>query len=407
MSPRFHAEHIGSLIRPYTLLNPTSKGLGLSEQARDVDTAVRDVLQKQIDLGITPLTNGEYPRANFFAVFFDKLEGFETKPVAIPDGSRTEIPIIRGASTAGVFKEMPCPVATEKVRWSKFAFEDEWTQIRNAITSITGDDDKRANELLGTVKLTIPSPIVHHIRLKRGTAWTEQSGYTTDEEFFADLTACYRKELQTLYENGCRYVQVDDPDLTYFCDPDFLVALENDGIYPDELLSTYLRAHNDAICNRPEGLMMGVHLCRGNFKAEEELWLAKGSYETIAKRLFTELQYDAFFLEYETDRADGFEPLRFLPKGKTIVLGVVSTKEPGLEDLDVLEDRVRSAARIIAEAQGSEVEEVLREQIAVSPQCGFASAEFKRLVGSEQRMWEKLELVRDLAERIWLEGEQA
>lgn len=399
MAPRFHAEHIGSLIRPSSILDSNSEGLGAKQRSDSIDAAVLDVLQAQIKLGITPLTNGEYTRANFFAAFFDKLEGFENQFIPIPDGFRPEIPVIRGAAASGAFKGMPCPIATGKVRWTKFAFEDEWSQIRSAIATMVGEDHEKEKELLDRVKLTMPSPIVHHIRLKRGTAWTAESGYTSDAEFFADLTSAYRKELQALYDAGCRYVQVDDPDLTYFCDETFLAALRGDGVDPDELLSTYLQAHNDAIENRPEGLTMGTHLCRGNLT--DDLWLAKGSYENIARRLFTELKYDTFFLEYETDRAGGLEPLRFLPEAKTIVSGVVSTKEPELEDLGVLEEKVRKAAAIIAEAQGRGVEKVLRDQIAVSPQCGFASAEYKKAVGSEERMWEKLCLVRDLARRMW------
>lgn len=194
-------------------------------------------------------------------------------------------------------------------------------------------------------------------------------------------------------------VQVDDPDLTYFCDETFLSALREDGFEPDVLLSTYLQAHSDATKNCPEGLVMGIHLCRGNFS--DDLWLTKGGYENIARRLFTETGYDAFFLEYKTEKAGSLEPLRFLPKGMTTVLGLVSTKQSQLENLDTLEKKVREAAAVIAREQGRGTLEVLKEQIAVSPQCGFASAEHSKAIGSEERMWEKLCLMRDLAERIW------
>lgn len=401
MAPKFHAEHIGSLIRPASILKVDSEGLSGKQRSDHVDAAILNVLQTQIQLGITPLTNGEYPRANFFAAFFDKLEGFEARFVALFDGFRPEIPVIRGATASGMFKGMPCPIATGKIRWTRFAFEDEWTQIQNAIAHIAEGDGAKEKELLGSAKLTMPSPIMHHIRLKRGSAWTESSGYTDDAEFFADLTAAYQKELQALYDAGCRYVQIDDPDLTYFCDATFLSALRDDGVDPNQLLSMYLKAHNDAIKDRPEGLIMATHLCRGNMT--DDLWLAKGSYENIARRLFTELSYDTFLLEYETEKAGSLEPLRYLPRGKTIVLGVVSTKQPELEDLEALERKVREAAGVIAGAQGRDAEEVLRDQIAVSPQCGFASVEHKKAVGSEERMWEKLSLVRDLAGRIWQE----
>ena len=399
MAPKFYVEHIGSLIRPTSVLASNLQGLDAKQRSETLDAAVRRVLQTQLDMGITPLTNGEYPRPNFFSAFFDKLKGFEARFVSLADGFRPEIPVIRGATASGLFKGMPCPVAMGKIEWTRFAFEEEWMQIRRAIATIAEGNSRKEKELLGRVKLTIPSPIVHHIRLKHRTAWVAESGYTSDAEFFADLTAAYRRELQALYDAGCRYVQIDDPDLTYFCDESFLSTFKHDGIDPDELLSTYLQAHRDAIRDRPEGLTMGIHLCRGNFT--DDLWLTNGGYENIARRLFTETGYDTFCLEYDTDKAGSLEPLRFLPQGKTVVLGLVSTKQPELEDLDALEEKAKDAAAVIAQVQGRDVQEVLWEQIAVSPQCGFASAEHSKAVGSEERMWEKLCLVRDLAERLW------
>lgn len=159
-------------------------------------------------------------------------------------------------------------------------------QIRRAIAKIAEGNGEKEKDWLRKVKLTMPSPVVHHIRLKRGTAWTIDSGYNNDAAYFADLTTAYRKELRALHNAGCRYVQIDDPDLTYFCDESFLSALKNDGIDPDELLSTYLQAHSDAIRDRPEGRTMGIHLCRGNFS--DDLWLTKGGYENIARRSITE-----------------------------------------------------------------------------------------------------------------------
>ncbi|KAJ4364667.1 hypothetical protein N0V83_009264 [Neocucurbitaria cava] len=400
MAPRFRAEHIGSLIRPETILDKQSfQSPALKAQNTAIDAAVRDVIQTQLKHSITPLTNGEYPRPNFFTALFSQLEGFETRDAPLPHGFRPEIPVIRGATASRFISSMPSPVATGPIRWVKPAFAEEWQQLRDAINDAAGGDEATARELLSRVKLTIPSPIVHHIRLKRGTAWTSESGYVSDADFFADLTRAYRQELKSLYDAGCRYVQVDDPDLTYFCDEDFLRGLREDGLVPDELLSTYLKAHNDILKDRPVGMTMGVHLCRGNLT--DETWLAKGSYETIAQRLFNELEYDTFFLEYETEKAGTFEPLRFLPPGKNIVLGVVSTKDPELENLSDLEEKVTEAAMVIAEANNISTQEVLENQIAVSPQCGFASAEYKKAVGSEERMWEKLCLVRDLAQKIW------
>ncbi|KAH7071085.1 hypothetical protein BKA63DRAFT_66941 [Paraphoma chrysanthemicola] len=400
MAPRFRAEHVGSLIRPATILDAQSfTGQGPKERSATLDAAVHDVIRTQLTLGITPITNGEYPRRNFFSVIFDKLDGFEFQDAPIPDGFRAEIPIIRGAAATGMMSSMLSPVAVAPIRWVQSAIGDEWAQIRETLEDAAGGDEVELQTLLGGAKITMPSPIVHHIRLKRGTAWTAGSGYKSDTAFFADLTAAYRQEIKSLYNAGCRYIQIDDPDLLYFCDESFLDALEQDGVSPDALLSTYLQAHNDCLENRPNDLTMAIHLCRGNLT--DERFLTKGSYEKIAPRLFNELRYDSFLLEYDTDKAGSFEPLRHLPVGKTIALGIVSTKDPELEDLDTLEGKVKAAAAVIAEAQNLTIEEVLENQLAVCPQCGFASAEFKKAVGSEERMWKKLCLLRDLTQRMW------
>lgn len=252
MAPRFRAEHIGSFIRPETILDKQSfQNPALKAQNTAIDAAVRDVIQSQLKHSITPLTNGEYPRRNFFTALFSQLEGFETRDAPLPYGFRPEIPAIRGATASGFISSMPSPVATGPIRWVKPAFAEEWQQLRDAIQDAAGGDEATAKELLSRVKLTMPSPVVHHIRLKRGTAWTSESGYVSDADFFADLTKAYRQEIKSLYDAGCRYVQVDDPDLTYFCDEDFLRGLREDGLVPDELLSTYLKAHNDILKDVP------------------------------------------------------------------------------------------------------------------------------------------------------------
>ncbi|KAJ4329953.1 hypothetical protein N0V87_010428 [Didymella glomerata] len=399
MAPKFRAEHIGSLIRPTSALASSLQGLDVKQRSERLDAAVLHILQTQVDMGITPLTNGEYPRVNFFSAFFDKLKGFEARFVSLTGGFRPEIPVIRGAAASGLFKGMPCPIATGKIEWTRFAFEEEWMQIRRAIASITEGNVERENELLGRVKLTIPSLIVHHIRLKRGTAWTVGSGYTSDVEFFADLTAAYRQELQALYHAGCSYVQIDDPDLTYFCDESFLSALREDGIDPDVLLSTYLQAHSNAIKDRPKGLVMGIHLCRGNFT--DDLWLTKGGYENIARRLFTETGYDAFSLNTSCMSL----PCSCAMNTAVSIILSSSTSRSSSSGCFVLTKPNTTVFPFGRNLSGSRLPALSvsysRKQIAVSPQCGFASAEHKKAVGNEERMWEKLCLVRALAERIW------
>lgn len=229
------------------------------------------------------------------------------------------------------------------------------------------------------------------------------TAYSSDKDYFTDLAGAFQAEFLSLYASGLRSIQIDDPNLSFFLTDEFLDGCAADRIDPDELLDLYIWAHNACLSGRPKDLHIGLHICRGNMAASTHI--VSGSYERIAKRIFEGLHYDTFYLEYDTDRAGDFEPLRHLPAGKNVVLGVVSTKEAELETLDDLAAKVESAAEVIARGQGKTKENVIQNCLSVSPQCGFASMSLGGGVGmTEQRMWEKLVLLRSLARRIWTDA---
>jgi len=232
-----------------------------------------------------------------------------------------------------------------------------------------------------------------------GTAYRE-SVYRDDREYFADLASAFAAEFRVLYDSGLRSIQIDDPCLLFFVTDEFRSGCEADGVNPDELLDLYIWAHNQCLAGKPDDLHVGLHLCRGNMAGSTHIM--SGSYERIARKMFAELTYDTYYLEYDSDRAGDFEPLRHLPVGKNVVLGVVSTKSPDMEDIDELVGRVNAAASVIARGQGRSITEVIDTSLGVSPQCGFSSMSAGGGRGvTMDRMWEKLLLVKELAERIW------
>ncbi|KAI1179130.1 hypothetical protein F4777DRAFT_535730 [Nemania sp. FL0916] len=283
--------------------------------------------------------------------------------------------------------------ARARITYKESPYLPEWLLLRENLP----------REMWSSAKLTIPAPTYQHIQLKAGTAWTAESGYKSDEEYLGDIAKCYAAELQTLYDAGLRNIQIDDPHLTYFASSMFLSGCKKDGIDASALLDSYLRTHNQLLANTPKGLQMGMHLCRGNFSGSVS-WV-EGSYEAIAEKLFKNTDYQTYYLEFDdVDRAGGFAPLRFLPRGKNVVLGLVSTKTPGLEDPKVLKEKVYMAAKVIADAQGVDVSEAL-DCLGVSPQCGFSSSSLIGGTGfTEEIMWEKLELVRQVASDVWGPG---
>jgi methionine synthase II (cobalamin-independent) len=436
MTPPFRAEHIGSLLRPQSLIEARHKvGPSLpSSPAQEnlikiQNEAIAAVVSQQLARSIRPITSGEYERKIFYSDFFDRLSGFELRPDIPIDSFRLYFPTVKVLASRGV-KSRDGVVCTRKVRHVKSPLLDEWMYLRSLLPK----------ESWKECKITIPSPVYYHMQLKEGLVW-ENGVYDSDEAFFEDVAAAYRIEFEVLYEAGVRNLQIDDPNLTFFCDEDYLRALEEAGLDARKLLETYVRVHNACLKDLPTDLHIGIHLCRGTFvlvcihlslpiplsyyprqsqtfnrtmmktiltgtsgNAPNSTHYGSGSYEAIAQTLLMTLDYSTFYLEFDTDRAGNFQPLRFLPKNKHVVLGLVTTKSPEMEDLGQLVLRVHEAADVIAKGQGEGRTrgQVLEGNLAVSPQCGFSSA----MVGggkgmTEDIMWKKLELVRSLAETIW------
>ncbi|GJN71871.1 Methionine synthase, vitamin-B12 independent [Purpureocillium lilacinum] len=389
----FHADHIGSLIRPESLSKLQERAdageITPAELREGQRATIADIVRKQQDEGVRAITSGEFDRKYYFSGFFEKLDGFrEVSPVPW-DLARLSAPPIAALKKAG--QQYPMAAVCEgKIGYRTSPYLDNWRMLRDSVP----------RERWAECKFTMPPPCYFHLRLAPGKCYSAEA-YASDEEFFADLAEAYRKELRTLYDEGLRNVQIDDPTLAYFCSDEMRESLQKDGVDPDALFELYLKAHNDCIADRPEGLHVGLHICRGNFS--KSMHFSEGSYEKIAQRFFATLDYDTFFLEYDNPRSGGFEPLRFLPVGKNVVLGVVTTKDPALEDAGMIKDRVRQAAQIIAEGQGRPVSDVMRS-IGISPQCGFASVAVGAEGMTEERMFAKLRLVKQVARDLWLDG---
>ncbi len=417
MAPPFRADQVGSLLRPKSLVearkhsklpwNNLRAGPGADEHKAEASPApndadedpmslleteqhraIKEVIRDQRSRNILPLTTGEYERGIFYGNFFESLSGFEVRYTPMSEfkkGFPTNRPLIEWGVPG---RDAGFP--TEKVvTLEKSAYLDDWLFLR----------DQLPKERWGDAKMTVPPPAWWHIQLKEPF---DKSLYETDAALLKDLSAVLRKEILTLYNHGLRNVQVDDPNLSFFCDEIWIETCKTEGVDLDALLELYITSHNDAIGDLPTDLTVGVHICRGNFP--NGVGLASGSYERIAKKLLTETAYKLFYLEFDSPRAGDFAPLRYLPVEKAVVLGVVTTKDAEIEDLAALKVRVLKAAEVIAEGQGGgrTKEDALRDNLAVSPQCGFASDHSEGGVGmTRERMWEKLELVKKLSEDIW------
>ncbi|KAI1119185.1 hypothetical protein F5Y14DRAFT_124685 [Nemania sp. NC0429] len=399
MAPPFRNDHIGSLLRPEALLearrslaSPSQMySLEIPASAKAAEReAIQRVVQLQIQKGIRPITDGEYARHIYYGGFFEKLGGFEARPaLPIPDAFRTDFPTTTKLAQMGATTRAAV-VCTGKIAYEESPYLSEWLSLRDNIP----------RDLWGAAKITVPAPTYQHIQLKPGTAWTAESGYVSDEAYLDDVARCYAAELRTLYDAGVRNIQVDDPHLTYFASAAFLEGCRKDGVDAEMLLGLYARTHNRLLAGKPADLRVGVHLCRGNMAGSVN-WV-EGSYEAIARRLFDETDYETYYLEFDdVERAGGFGPLRFLPRGKNVVLGLVSTKRAEVEDPEAIKEKIYAAAKVIADAQGVSVAEAL-DCLAVSPQCGFSSSSLAGGTGvTEDIMWEKLELVKRIADEVW------
>ncbi|KAK4580445.1 hypothetical protein LTR86_000648 [Recurvomyces mirabilis] len=386
----FHADHIGSLIRPTAVSDAHDSfdagKISQQELRSTQQKAIQDIVKKQQDHDVRALCSGEFDRKYYFSGFFEKLEGFkEVSPVPW-DLARLSAAPIAALKKAG--KQYPMAAICEgKIKYVESPYLDNWKLLRECVPKEQWKD----------CKFTMPPPCYFHLRLAKGKCY-DRDVYKNDEEFFDDLAKAYRQEIKTLYGEGLRNLQIDDPTLAYFCSDDMLSGLRDDGEDTDKMFQAYLKAHNDCIAERPDDMHVGLHVCRGNFS--KSMHFSEGSYEKIAEQFFKTLNYDTFYLEYDNPRSGGFEPLRFLPNHKNVVLGVVTTKEPELEDKQVIVNRVKQAAEIIAKGQGRSMKEAM-ENIGISPQCGFASVAVGAEGMTEEKMFAKLQLVKDVAKELW------
>jgi 5-methyltetrahydropteroyltriglutamate--homocysteine methyltransferase len=364
-TPPFRADHVGSFLRPRELLDARErhrKGEITAAELRGVeDRAIRDIVKFQEDVGLQAVTDGEFRRTYFHIDFLQQLDGVETR------GGLTS----RFHSAKGEVDFAP-PVlqVTDKVRHAHPIQVKDFEFLRSATQR--------------TAKVTIPSPSMLHFRGGRGAISAD--AYPDLEEFFDDVAAAYRAEIAELGAAGCTYLQLDDTNLAYLCDPKMREGARARGDDPDALPRRYARLINAAIAQRPEGMKICTHLCRGNFRSA---WVAEGGYEPVAEVLFNELEVDGYFLEYDDERSGDFRPLRFLPKGKTMVLGLVTTKIGELESKDAIKRRIDEAAKYAP-----------LEQLALSPQCGFSSTVHGNEIARESQA-SKLRLIVEVAREVW------
>ncbi|KAH7226444.1 hypothetical protein BKA60DRAFT_676259 [Fusarium oxysporum] len=398
----FRAEHMGSLLRPQALLDVREqiREKGLSPENASLETvendAVKDVVKMQQDLGFKAVTSGEFTRTRFWGLMWDEFEG--TTQLSDADASmfrlyhpdvvsliETDRQVMPGESVIAGGKLSHSPEKSvsnlhELKLVQRFVPKEEW----------------------GSIKLTMITPAWFHMRYKQGKAYTPEA-YKNDEEYFQDVAKVYQDELDQLYKAGLRNVQFDDPGMAYFCSQKFRDgwAADSDNIGTvDDLLDAYIKLYNDSLSKIPSDMHTGIHLCRGNFIGGRHF--AEGKYDIIAEKLFRNLNVNTFYLEYDTERAGGFEPLQFLPKDKNVVVGVISTKLPQLEDKEEMKKRVLSAADWVAKGTGESQKEAL-QRIAVSPQCGFSTHESGYPLNLEEEK-KKLALVREIADEIWGEA---
>ncbi len=369
-SPQLPAryDHVGSFLRPKYLLEAReshAKGHSTAEQLRLVeDRAITEIVKFQEDVGLKSITDGEFRRTYFHIDFLEQLGGVKTDiPVTFikPDGTQELAP--------------PVMRVVDKVRHLKDIQRADFDYLKSQITP----GGSRV------AKVTIPSPTMLHFR--GGRAGISQQHYPElDPVFYQDVADAYGAELRSLSEAGCNYVQMDDTNLAYLCDEKMREAARLRGDDPNELPHRYANFINLVVAQKPPGMTLAMHLCRGNFKSTHA---ASGNYEPVAEALLSEMNLDAYFLEYDDDRSGDFRPLRFLPKGKTVVLGLVTTKFGEMESKDALKRRIDEAAKYAP-----------LDQLALSPQCGFSSTVHGNDIAVEAQR-AKLRLVIETAQEVW------
>jgi 5-methyltetrahydropteroyltriglutamate--homocysteine methyltransferase len=365
--PPFRADHVGSLLRPKELLaarRQREEGVLSPEALRTVeDRCIREVVKLQEDTGLESVTDGEFRRAIFHVDFLKRIHGVRV--------SQSQYKVkFRGQGKEIDFAPPVLGVAERLKRPAGGVAVEDFRFLREVTTK--------------TAKLCIPSPSMLHFRGGRGSV--DQSAYPDIAEFFGDLARIYREEIADLASAGCTYLQLDDTNLAYLCDPEHRERARAIGEDPNKLPSIYAKLISDSLRDRPSSMTAAIHLCRGNFRSA---WVAEGSYEAVAETLFNEIGVDAFFLEYDDARSGGFEPLRFVPKGKLVVLGLVTSKRPELEAKEELKRRIDEAAHFMP-----------FESLALSPQCGFSSSEHGNDLSVADEV-AKLRLVVETAQEVW------
>ena len=361
--PPFRADHVGSLLRPKELREAFRRHaqgeLSAGAFADMQDKAIRDAVRLQEEAGLGVVTDGEFRRSSYWGRFVERCSGFEIKPAVFKfrDHHGHEVDFTATYATARLSRTQPLAA-------DEFAF---LKQVSKA-----------------TPKITMPAPSTMHFY--RCTDFADPRVYADAEPFFADLAVVYRQEIADLAKAGCRYIQLDEVAIAMLCDPAIRDKVSGAGQDPDRLVDLYIKAINDCVAGAPSDMVVGIHMCRGNFRGR---YLSEGGYESVAERFFTGANVTHFLLEYDTARAGDFKPLRFVPESKGVVLGLVSTKTPALESIDDLKRRTSEAAKCID-----------LNRLGIGPQCGFAStAAGNPLTVDDERA--KLRLLVDAAHILW------
>jgi len=367
--PPFRADHVGSLLRPPELLQArediAEERIDADELRGIEDAAIRDVVALQQAVGLSSVTDGEFRRASWHMDFIYQLDGISK----VMD----ETLHVEFRNEQGTLEFAPPSLHVDaRIGLSTTIFGEAFEFLRA---------EASAGQ---TPKLTIPSPSMVHYR--GGRASVDEAVYPDLEGFWADLTAAYAEEVRRLGELGCTYLQFDDTSLAYLNDPKQREHVREIGGDAEHQHETYIRHINEALAQRPEGMAVTTHMCRGNFRSS---WVAEGGYDFVAEALFNQLEVDGFFMEWDDARSGGFEPLRFVPKGKLVVLGLVTTKRGELEDKDMLKRRIEEASR-----------HVDLDQLCLSPQCGFSSTVEGNALSQEQQA-DKLRMIVETAEEVW------
>jgi 5-methyltetrahydropteroyltriglutamate--homocysteine methyltransferase len=361
----FRADHVGSLLRPHELHDLREQvraGKADAAKLREAeDRLIREVVKLQEDLGLPAITDGEFRRDWWHIDFIAGFDGIELVAEEDP---------YHGIQFKGADAKPPTMFVRGKLRRTKPSMVPHFAFLKSVV--------KR-----GVPKFTMPSPAMLHAR---GDRESIRRVYPNADNFWADLTQCYREEIADLYKAGCRYLQIDDTTIAMFGDPKVQEQFRKLGDDPKKDVALYAEAVNQAIRDVPDDMTVAIHTCRGNFKST---WLASGSYDYVAETAFSKIDVDGFFLEFDDERSGGFEPLRHVTKGKRVVLGLVSSKLPALEDKQTLKRRIEAASKLVP-----------LENLCLSPQCGFSSTHHGNNLTVEQEK-AKLKLCIDTAREVW------